>query len=411
MRDTTTRPWTPRWTRAASLLAALILLGACAHAGGVRFPGLPAARDGALHFIVFNIGQGDSMLVLHKDRSLLVDAGVTLAKKGRESFRRIARRLEELTGSRRLDYVLVTHYHMDHLGAAGVGRRARIGNTGLYGLLEDEGVTVDTVLDRGSMIIGRKGSTQLAYERAIARWLASGMVGKRRAVRRHDLIDLGEGLRVEVLAVDGNERLLETMRNQPLLFERFPPSENDYSIALKFTMGDFELFSAGDLSGEDLTRSFGPKARMSYNDIESGIAEEVGEIEVYKVTHHGSSHSSNPCFVSVLHPEVSIFSTGKNSYGHPDLKVYRSLKGMGTTLITGGADAAVYNQVKGDILEDDIEVLVAPDGRRFWVQGKPYASRSEAEEASREGRVTTCAPPRKVRDPEKADEEGAIHGD
>jgi beta-lactamase superfamily II metal-dependent hydrolase len=387
-------------------VAAALLLGACAHNQGVRFPGLPTAKEGAAHFVVFNVGQADSLLVLSGGKSLLFDAGVTMAKAGRESYRGIAHRLEELTGARRLDYFVVSHYHQDHIGASGEGRRARQGNTGLFGLLEEENVTIDTIVDRGFVVVaGRKGPTQRAYERAVERWIAQGKIRRRRAVKRHDLIDLGQGMRVEILAASGNDRLLEVLRNEPRLFARFPPSENDYSIALKFTKGDFELYAAGDLSGEDITRSFGPKSRMSYNDIESGIAEDVGEIEVYKVTHHGSSHSSNPCFVSVVHPSVSIFSTGKNSYGHPDLRVYRALKATGPVFITGGADAQVYPVVRGDVLEDDIEVVVAADGKKYWVQGKPFQSKSEADEAARPGRVTRCVPPKKVRDPEKAEQE------
>jgi len=145
--------------------------------------------------------------------------------------------------------------------------------------------------------------------------------------------------------------------------------------------------------------------RISYNDIESLIAGEIGDVEVYRVHHHGSHNSSNECFLKVLRPEVSIFSTGKNAFGHPDPRVYRALKADGRVFITGGADPKVYDDVRADILEDDVEVIVAPDGKRYWVQGTPFTSRSEAEERARPG-PTTCQPGDRPRDPNRAEETG-----
>ena len=47
---------------------------------------------------------------------------------------------------------------------------------------------------------------------------------------------------------------------------RRPASENDYSVALKFTYGDFELFAGGDLSGATLHRDFKGN-REAYHDV------------------------------------------------------------------------------------------------------------------------------------------------
>ena len=47
-----------------------------------------------------------------------------------------------------------------------------------------------------------------------------------------------------------------------------------------------------------------------------------GHLEVLRVNHHGSSHSTNQAFVNAFSPQVSIFSVGdNNSFGHvnPDV--------------------------------------------------------------------------------------------
>ena len=389
------------------LLALVLPLVSCGTCGqNVR----PRPVKGT-HFVIFHIGQADAMLVVNDGRTMLVDAGATSSKRDRHNFHDIGRVLEKMVGERRLDYFVVTHYHQDHIGLHGVGARAGLGDLGLWGLLSAENVTIDTLVDRGFMVIGKKGNTQKHYERAIPGWIRSGKVRRRMRVRKNDLLDMGRGLRVEVTAVNGNGHLMAVKRRYPGLLKNFPPSENDYSIVLKFTRGDFELATGGDLSGRDVTRAFGPM-RISYNDIESVIAGDIGDIEVYRVHHHGSKNSSNDCFMKVLRPEVSIYSTGMNSYHHPAERVYLALKKMGRQFITSGADQHVYNQVKGDILEQDIHVVVAPDGASYKVNGTSFKSLSDEQEKALPGHVASCKPDwKKQRSVDKAEEEGAIDMD
>lgn len=346
--------------------------------------------DGRTHIVFFDIGQADAMLVVNAGRAMLVDAGATWTQVARQNFRDIPRRLEAMLGHRHLDYFVVSHYHQDHIGLHGVGPRAGVGDLGLWGLLNDEGVTVDTLVDRGFYVEGKPGNTQKHYEVGVLRWIREGKVKRRLRVKRQDLLDLGPGLRIEVIASSANGQFARIKSRLPGFFDRFPPSENDYSIVMKLTRGPFELVSGGDLSGFDVTRSFGPNMRMSYNDIETGIAADIGDVEVYHVHHHGSKNSSNPCFISVLHPEVSVFTTGKNSYGHPDLRVYNALRRLGKVFITGGADAEVYNEVKRDIVEGDVTVTVAADGQTYWVNGLAFQAKSEKTERSRRDFVAGC---------------------
>jgi hypothetical protein len=124
--------------------------------------------------------------------------------------------------------------------------------------------------------------------------------------------------------------------------------------------------------------------------MESRLAGTIGPVEVYRVHHHGSSHSSNACFVQVLEPLVSVVSSGKNNYGHPDPEVYARLLQYGDVRITADADRSVRARVANDIVGGDVEVLVAPDGARFWVNGKPYQSRTEAEETASPSYRASC---------------------
>jgi beta-lactamase superfamily II metal-dependent hydrolase len=381
----------PSPARRPLLLIFPVLLGvslpACPH-GRAGWPRIQPDDPRTL-ITVFHIGQADCMLVVHRGRALMIDAGATWTRRDRDNFRDIPYRLEQLTGRRHLDYFVVTHYHQDHIGLHGVGPRAGIGDLGLWGLINDYGITIGTLVDRGSMVLGKKNATMKHYERAARGWLRSGKVQRRRRVKAGDLLEMGPGLQVKIVAANGNGRLLELARRLPDFLRRYPPSENDYSIVVKLTQGPFEMVTGGDLSGAGVAKSFGP-VRIGYNDIESVIAGDIGDVEVYRVDHHGSKNSSNPCFIKVLHPEVSVFSTGMNRYGHPAPRVYRALKALGRVYITSGADPKYYNDVKQDIVDQDVRIMVSGDGRSYRVNGDPYQSLTDEQERQRPDYVPAC---------------------
>lgn len=366
--------------RRFAILPLLVALVCCLKPAGIRYPALPTIYQGALQIINFDVGQGEAQLVLYNQKSMLIDCGV--GSNALKTNRVIPRRLDALLGNRHLDYFVATHYHKDHLGGPGdqPNRRDPIG---LWALIEREGVTFDNMLDRGFWSIGEHGATQKHYERGVKTWLQRGVVKNRRVVQVGDKIDMGEGLDIEVVAASGNGLLGRLQTLFPTFIAEAPPSENDYSVALKITFGDFEMFTGGDLSGRNIVRDHGG-SRQTYNDIETRVAKKVGPLEVYRVDHHGSAHSSNPCFAQTLHPMVSVFSTGNNRFGHPDPEVYERLKAYGDVIITGGIDPSRKDLVaSSEIVGDDVEILVAPGGKTFWVNGKEYRALADAEELAR----------------------------
>ncbi|MEO1173885.1 MAG: MBL fold metallo-hydrolase [Myxococcota bacterium] len=354
---------------------------------GVDRPGLPTAQDGALQIVVFDVGQADATLIHYKGRSMLIDAGSGQYDRQMAS-RRIPPRLDAIVGDRHLDYFMISHYHRDHIGIPGGLRSNRV-PAGIFGLVERGGVTIDTVLDRGTFSLGDPPAVRGYFDRGVKRWMSVGAVKRRRIVRPGDTIDMGDGLEVEVISVSGNGYLEKLKAAFPTMIENTPPSENDYSVGVVVRLGDFEFFSAGDLSGRSVLRKFGRKSQL-YTDVESPMAELIGPIEVYRVNHHGSRYSTNPCFAQVLHPQVSVFSTGRNTYGHPDADVYDRLKRFGDVYITGGADNRVIDYVLDDVVRGDVEIVVSPGGERYWVNGRAYHSLTEAAERTREGFRASC---------------------
>jgi beta-lactamase superfamily II metal-dependent hydrolase len=348
-------------------------------------PARPAAiSDAPLQFVFFDLGQADGMLVLYKGHTLLMDAGESRVADDRDKFHVIGKTLEALTGSRHLDTFVLSHYHQDHVGDPKE-------STGLWGVLDD-GVTIDTIVDRGPDVYGEsgtKGETQKNFEKAVPGWISSGKVKREQVVKLGDRLSIGEGLQIDVVAVNGSGVLEGMAKNEAADLDAYPASENDYSVSLKFTFHDFELFAGGDLTGQTLHRQFGNR-REGYHDIESSTAERVGDVEVYRVDHHGSDHSSSACFIETLHPEVSIISSGENNYGHPSPKVYDALAAFGHVYITGGSDSKVRAHVRPSIVGGEITILVDESGKRFSVNGRDFRSKTEEQERERSGGNEKC---------------------
>ena len=71
----------------------------------------PQFTNGDLKVIMIDVGQGDSFLFLQDDKAMLVDAGPVF-------YAFSAQKALEKYHVKKLDYIVLTHYHQDH--AAGL---------------------------------------------------------------------------------------------------------------------------------------------------------------------------------------------------------------------------------------------------------------------------------------------------
>jgi hypothetical protein len=103
-----------------------------------------------------------------------------------------------------------------------------------------------------------------------------------------------------------------------------PPSENDYSIGVKVSLGAYNYATAGDSDGEYASSANG----YTYNDVESLLKTKMGKVETVRANHHGSAHSSSAGYVNTLDPQTTVISCGTNAFGHPGnrtLNTYRAI--------------------------------------------------------------------------------------
>jgi len=328
--------------------------------GGGTACGTGTWTSGDLEIHHINIGQGDAALIVGPTgKSLLFDAGETYWNSSIDA-QTVGPYIESVLGCKELDYVVISHFHVDHIGYVGYG--------GLWNLVEVQGFTVGQTLLRDYNTY--LGTTSGTFDNWKLYLEGDGLntLHPVTAVEGTSQVDLGGGVVFDIVTVDGNG----SMKPGDYSADPVPPSENDYSIGAVLSYGDFDEWIGGDLDGEFSDSDFS----YVYHDIELSAAAEIGDVDVLKVNHHGSDHSSNATFINQLDPEVSIISVGDdNTYGHPRQPVMDLLL----------ATSDVYMTERGELTTDIGDAVVAgdiviktSDGLTYTVNGVSYTATEPA---------------------------------
>jgi beta-lactamase superfamily II metal-dependent hydrolase len=284
------------------------------------------AQNGKLQIHHIDRGQADAaVLISPNGEVVLFDMGEDMKRK--ECQTAIAY-LDQL-GIQHIDYIFVSHYHFDHIGCipAVLNR---------FPLMKDS-------YDRGHSY---NGTTYDNYVAAVGNHRKEGKVGT--------IIQLDQGsanpVTLTVFAVNGdsNHGHVDTS------------NENDLSLAVLVTFGAFREEIGGDLSGDNTAM---------YQDVETPVAPDVGEIDVYKVHHHCSSHSTNNVWLADTKPTIGVISTGDgNSYGHPTEDCVVRLHEAGLQKVYWTERGAGASPEDGlDVIAGDVRIEVAPGAADYTV--------------------------------------------
>jgi len=259
---------------------------------------LPAAKNLEVYFVDVEGGQA-TLVVAPSGQSLLVDAGWP-GYNGRDADRIAA--AAKRAGVKRIDYMLMTHYHTDHVGGvAPVAARIPIVN----------------YVDHGDNTETGKSADQLA-----APYLKLREKGTHVVVKPGDKIPI-KGLDVTVVAARG-EAIASALPGaggaNPLCASFQPkqddPSENAKSVAVMIGFGKFRMADFGDITWNVEHKLVCP------NNL-------LGGADVYLTTHHAANLSNPPVLVHALRPRVAIMNSGARKGGSPDtIQLIRESPGM-----------------------------------------------------------------------------------
>ena len=242
-----------------------------------------------LQIYFIDVEGGQATLVVSPSReSMLIDTGWPDIN-GRDAERIV--RAAKAAKIKQIDYVLITHYHRDHVG--GVTQLA-------------ERMKIVTFVDHGPNLEDSDAAREdyAAYEKVVAK-------ARRIMVRAGDGIPI-KGLTVRVLTAAG-EHIADPLPGAGeanMYCDSEPnaapdPSENARSLGVLITYGKFRFIDLGDLTKK--------------KELELACLNNlVGKVDLYLVTHHGLDQSNAKAIVWGLHPRVAIMNNGAHKGGSPE---------------------------------------------------------------------------------------------
>src|SRR5262245_17890388 len=287
-----------------------------------------AQANGKLQIHHMKIGQGDGMILISPlGQTALFDDGVYTNCTYIKSY------LQGL-GISVVDYHFASHYHADHIGC--IDDLAAIN------------ITIGTAgYDRGS-----------SYSSATFTSYVNTLGPKRTTMAKNQVVtlDAGSPNPVTIKCVD---------LNGAGVYSPSGSDENAKSMVMKVSYGAFDEVIGGDLTG----------SVSQGNDVETTVGPEVGDVEIYKVHHHGSTYSSNDNWLAATTPEVGIIQVGNgNTYGHPTAGALGRLHAHGVKTYWTETGAGVSPDPTWDKVANET-ILVQADpgaGASYTVSGPGF---------------------------------------
>lgn len=223
--------------------------------------------DGKLVCHYLDIGQGDSIFIeLPNSKTMLIDSGENYHGAGIISY-------IKSTGHNRIDYLVGTHPHSDHIGSmAYIVRNFEI----------------------GEVYMPKVSTGSKVYEELLKALKNKKLTAKSGKAGVNIIDDSDKKLKADIIA--------------PVKLDK--ENLNNSSVIIKMTFNRTSFLFTGDAEKAELASV---KSDMS--------------ADVLKVGHHGSSTSTTKDFLNKVNPKIAVISCGAgNDYGHPHKNTLKLLK-------------------------------------------------------------------------------------
>jgi competence protein ComEC len=265
--------------------------------------GLISKSRNEVGLTMLDVGQGDCLLLeSNNNEIIMVDAGKPQAIRVILDYLR-SRGIEEIAA------LVLTHADNDHSGSA-------------QALIERFPVR--------QVLVGPHAEAASNMQPILAAASQRGI----------QVIDIARGDVVH--AAQARLHVLNPAPDAPLPLHKgaYASDSNERSLVFRLEYGDTHFMLMGDAGVDvenELLAKYGPQFFVA---------------DVLKAGHHGSASASGAPFVNATHPQLALFSAGRdNSFGHPTPQVVERVKQTGAEALTTAEIGSV-----------DIRT----DGKRLW---------------------------------------------
>ncbi len=330
------------------MLLATFILSGCGSQAKTETPGEPQSTEatppeaeaapaqnvnGNLKVSMLNVGQGDAILIQTGKQTVLIDTSDT------DERDLLIGELEKLSVTK-IDKLILTHPHADHIGSAKVLINPSKKELNANPYLEK--ISVAEVYDNG---IASSSPLYKSYMKAAD---AKGIAHT--ALKVGDTLDFGNSVKFKVLYP--TTELVDKINGD----DKSDP--NNESVVGKLTYKKFAMMFTGDAEKE-------VEAAILANNKPKDL-----KCNVLKSGHHGSYTASTKDFVAAVNPSVVLISAGpdeerRNTYGHPHLEPLETYLAQGIakenilctrwngtiTVTSDGKDFSVTCEQKEDWLD------------------------------------------------------------
>lgn len=253
--------------------------------------------DGELEIYYFYVGQADCILIKDKDKTMLIDAG------NNDDGNIISKYLKDELKISKIDYLIGTHAHEDHIG-------------GLDNIIKKFNI--------GTIYMPSKETSTKTFE---------------------DVINAVESKKLKIKTPKIGEKFnLADAECEIVYVDNDAEDINESSIVIAMKHGENKYLFTADIGSVS-------EESISWDDI-----------DVLKVAHHGSRKSTSDKFLKQAKPEIAIITLGKeNEYGYPHAAALKRLQKANAEIYRTDIDGTILLKSDGSKIEIE-KVQLSLDG-------------------------------------------------